>query len=435
MRKFSVFLLFVFMLLAIPFDVAIAGTGHECTWFQLQHDEAEDANWLTDHWRTHYDSIDDKLSCGMHEYPNGTDAGDGCPDGAIVFSFQLGSWYKCDASIEKWSLYNPSDCDDDLQTVVNKYYHRYDNYYRERISGVFSYFYHYGVGESASDICKYPSAKRNDIEKGCVETDGLFSTSVLGESTPYVCWCDEELYENDGPYKCKPKVKYNYKPCSSNADCAGIDKTKRPYLHSIAWHCAYQTANVRVCTATACDDGYEPKNGYCQAKTTTTTTTVPNEKPSGTVTETIPGVITPVKKTCSDPNMDANCECSRVVDTVERGGKCVCNDSNKEIKNGKCEFSEAYLDKLRQDITDKYSKIKSLSSTFEVSKWKNEDGKFNTARLASDSIAGVVLGTVGGVVTAHVVKKNQLKKGFEDLQCHIGGQPVADYGDEFTVGW
>ena len=116
------------------------------------------------------------------------------------------------------------------------------------------------------------------------------------------------------------------------------------------------------------------------------------------------------------------------------GENCVCNDSNKELKNGKCEFSEAYLDKLRQDITDKYSKIKSLSNTFEVSKWKNEDGKFNTARLASDSIAGVVLGTVGGVVTAHVVKKNQLKKGFEDLQCYIGGQSVADWGDGFVVG-
>ncbi|MBQ6735871.1 MAG: hypothetical protein IJQ90_00070, partial [Alphaproteobacteria bacterium] len=126
-------------------------------------------------------------------------------------------------------------------------------------------------------------------------------------------------------------------------------------------------------------------------------------------------------KNCSDKsNMDADCNCKALYTHVGPngfcvcddnnaklvGGECVCNDSNKEIKNGKCEFSEAYLDKLRQDITDKYSKIKSLSSTFEVSKWKNEDGKFNTARLASDSIAGVVLGTVGGVVTAHVVKKN-----------------------------
>lgn len=65
--------------------------------------------------------------------------------------------------------------------------------------------------------------------------------------------------------------------------------------------------------------------------------------------------------------------------------------------------------------------------------WKNDEGKFNTARLASDSIAGVVLGTVGGVVTSTVMKKNQVKKGFENLKCTIGGQDVAEYADVFEV--
>ncbi|MBO4672100.1 MAG: hypothetical protein J5608_00410 [Alphaproteobacteria bacterium] len=75
-----------------------------------------------------------------------------------------------------------------------------------------------------------------------------------------------------------------------------------------------------------------------------------------------------------------------------------------------------------------------LTNKFQGSSvWKNEEGKFNTARLASDSIAGVVLGTVGGVVTSTVIKKNQLKKGFEDLKCTIGGQDVASFGDEFSV--
>ena len=66
--------------------------------------------------------------------------------------------------------------------------------------------------------------------------------------------------------------------------------------------------------------------------------------------------------------------------------------------------------------------------------WKNSEGKFNTARLASDSIAGVVLGTVGGIVTANVVKKSQVKQGFEDMKCSIGGQSVANFGDDFVVG-
>lgn len=81
-----------------------------------------------------------------------------------------------------------------------------------------------------------------------------------------------------------------------------------------------------------------------------------------------------------------------------------------------------------------YSSLSKLQDGLKISEWRNSEGKFNTARLASDSIAGVVLGTVGGIVTSKVVKKNQLKKGFEDLSCNVGGQKIADYGDMFSVG-
>ncbi len=70
----------------------------------------------------------------------------------------------------------------------------------------------------------------------------------------------------------------------------------------------------------------------------------------------------------------------------------------------------------------------------DASVWKTEDGKFNTARLASDSIAAVVLGTAGAVITSNVIKKNQIEDGFEDIQCTIGGQAVAGWHDEFRVG-
>ena len=69
-----------------------------------------------------------------------------------------------------------------------------------------------------------------------------------------------------------------------------------------------------------------------------------------------------------------------------------------------------------------------------VSVWKNSEGKFNTSRLASDLTACVVLGTVGGIVSANIIKKKQVEKGFDALNCTIGGQKVADWGDEFTVG-
>lgn len=75
-----------------------------------------------------------------------------------------------------------------------------------------------------------------------------------------------------------------------------------------------------------------------------------------------------------------------------------------------------------------------IKAGFDVSVWKNAQGEFNTARLASDSIAAVVLGTAGGLITSSVMKKNQVEDGFEDLKCVIGGQPVAGWGDEFRVG-
>ena len=85
-------------------------------------------------------------------------------------------------------------------------------------------------------------------------------------------------------------------------------------------------------------------------------------------------------------------------------------------------------------ISEAVASLDSITSGLEVSKWKDEEGKFNTARLASDSIAGVVLGTAGGLITSSVVKKSQVEDGFEDMSCVIGGQTVANWGDEFTVG-
>lgn len=88
------------------------------------------------------------------------------------------------------------------------------------------------------------------------------------------------------------------------------------------------------------------------------------------------------------------------------------------------------------EINAAKNKISSFFNTAEstASVWKDAEGKFNTARLASDLTAGVVLGTVGGVVSGVVIKKKQVEKGFEALHCTVGGQPIADWGDTFNVG-
>ncbi|MFQ6702602.1 MAG: hypothetical protein ACLRFO_00155 [Alphaproteobacteria bacterium] len=94
------------------------------------------------------------------------------------------------------------------------------------------------------------------------------------------------------------------------------------------------------------------------------------------------------------------------------------------------------ITKLTEGVNDAYSRLVSIHDKFRDKKsvWKDAEGNFNTARLASDSIAGVVLGTAGGLITSHVVKKNQVENGFEDIKCTIGGQNVAEWGDQFRVG-
>ena len=125
--------------------------------------------------------------------------------------------------------------------------------------------------------------------------------------------------------------------------------------------------------------------------------------------------------------------------------KCGCGDKEPDyywnIEQELCVKSEKLINQENANqITAKVSELdanitKGLDGWQKtLSVWKTEEGKFNTARLASDSIAGVVLGTAGGLITSKVVKKNQVKSGFEDIECTVGGQKVADWHDEFTVG-
>lgn len=144
------------------------------------------------------------------------------------------------------------------------------------------------------------------------------------------------------------------------------------------------------CVATECEDGYElarDKNGnsmgWCRKK--------------------------------SDDKNEKS-------DTDENSGN-IAESNNGESESGAA--SATVFDDLDKFISEKF-----VGSSV----WKNDEGNFNTARLVSDSVAGVVLGTVGGVITSHIIKKNQIENGFDDLKCTIGGQTVASYGDEFRVG-
>ncbi len=136
---------------------------------------------------------------------------------------------------------------------------------------------------------------------------------------------------------------------------------------------------------------------------------------------------------CVYPDGYEACKAKSGVADWKNGG-CVCKQSGYIWNGDDCQKSEATI--AAEEIDNVYAEIDTLTAKYatKISKWKDAEGNFNTARLASDSIAGVVLGTVGGVVTSTVIKKNQIEDGFEDLKCAIGGQTVATWGDEFVVG-
>ena len=136
----------------------------------------------------------------------------------------------------------------------------------------------------------------------------------------------------------------------------------------------------------------------------------------------------------------------------EKSGKGACvgkeyenKGKDKDAKKTDDSKNESKKQELKKPVVDA-AKLKAANEAREKlntffkkidsdrSVWKNADGSFNATRLASDLTAGVVLGTVGGVVSGVLIKKSQVEKGFDALNCSINGQKVADWGDEFSVG-
>ena len=102
----------------------------------------------------------------------------------------------------------------------------------------------------------------------------------------------------------------------------------------------------------------------------------------------------------------------------------ICNEYGKEVQ----------LDAATKNAIRKVNEFFGMSNANRTV-WRDTEGKFNATRLASDATAGVVLGTVGGIVSGKVIKKKQLEKGFDVLHCTVGGQKMADYGDTFQVSF
>lgn len=121
----------------------------------------------------------------------------------------------------------------------------------------------------------------------------------------------------------------------------------------------------------------------------------------------------------------------RLYDLLKQTVDTLCVEKDVQSQDDDIEM---LIQVSKNRITTAQERLDGIQSGFKVSVWKDADGGFNTSRLVSDSVAGVVLGTAGGLIISSVVKKNQIKGGFEDIQCTVGGQVVAGWGDEFRVG-
>ncbi|MFQ6777917.1 MAG: hypothetical protein ACLRFI_01300 [Alphaproteobacteria bacterium] len=255
---------------------------------------------------------------------------------------------------------------------------------------------------------------------------------------------------------------------------------------------------VRRCVATKCKNGYEVRDGWCQKKQVNTSKQGNNsgsnestfKQEQSVATVYFPNDISELSDDVSEKissflKQFSKTDIERII--VLGGASCAGTDEhNKELAKERTQAVKDNILQIYNDISvDDYSMaaaddfykndcdeqkaaqyrmvriyvvmkhvdvvsssddensavmlvlhIQNIINEFagERSVWKDAEGNFNTARLVSDSVAGVVLGTAGAVITSKIVKKNQIEQGFEDLKCVVGGQEVAGWGDEFNVG-
>lgn len=275
---------------------------------------------------------------------------------------------------------------------------------------------------------KIGSMTGNDYWEGCKNTYCRgYSGSVPENAIPvmdkseYKCWwwsCVNGFTKQDNKCECIGKNTYVTKDTNNVTICAKCEG-ENTYITRNA-------DNITVCAK--CEAPYILKDGKCIQKPKPVKN--PDPKPDD-----------------NKPNKpevpDNRNQCEKGIEGyVMFEGKCVTIEEKSEIEKQREEARIAKekaekIASLQTSISATVSiseKIESEYSTIKKSAWKNADGEFNTSRLASDSIAGAVLGATGGLITHNVIKKNQIKNGLDDIACFVGDSEVAEFGDEFTVG-
>ncbi len=264
--------------------------------------------------------------------------------------------------------------------------------------------------DSKRCICKDKSLTWNPSKKQCEKKsepvkpgfcdkykqwDKRYACCLAGKDTE---WKGKDL-SNDGTCVCKDGSKWEYNEKTKRGKCVANETPVPPVVEEEGKCDYYIKAGIK------CANGnYYLEEGYQKVKRSD-----------------FEG------KTCDEITQILDNDVNRLINTFKES----CNEKQPDIyvpqpQTGPSEREVEQAQNVLSAFTE--------SAKDEASVWKTSEGKFNTTRLASDITAGVVLGTVGGVVTGNIIKKNQVKKGFEALHCTVGGQKVADWGDEFSVG-
>ncbi len=346
-----------------------------------------------------------------------------------------------------------------------------------------------GQGSWTNGACVCGSAKIWDrVQKKCVENSVEATCRLSGGNwNGTECTCTETGLRQKEPYRdvCECTAGPNY--TWQNGQCRnGQGRTQTEQANAESWDRQAQSANRSTCEASGgtysrrkcsctaentqvvsgkceCNSGYKWKNESskregCEPTDSTLVSQACNAAATKGQAQWHP-YPSPGQCICNESGYVLDVNAGECKPTVERAAcdvltqqnkarwntaqkACVCSQTGYEFDGNSCvETAEGAaarkaneLATAKAKIENVHSKLKKTQDGFKVSAWKNEDGNFNTARLASDSIAGVVVGTAGGLLTSKIVKKNQVEDGFEDIQCTIGGQTVAGWGDEFSVG-
>lgn len=300
-----------------------------------------------------------------------------------------------------------------------------------------------------------PKNAEIDFGAKCEESGGSWSI----DSSSCSCDSNKNLKEQNGVCVCISDD-YTYsesdKKCIKKADNGGgtpgggenpgrVNPTCTERYGCYSLPADKQKACVACCSVSSAIANWNPGTQICECVNKSQTFNPDTKMCSGVVVN--PPVVTEPETYRCDLNKllelrnkySNNSEVVRLIDDLIK--KCNEGISETEYNNLYVNINimitniqNTTISSSNTKISNAVAKLNKIASDFNTSVWKNAEGEFNTSRLISDSVAGVVLGTAGGLITSSVVKKNQVESGFEDIQCTVGGQVVAGWGDQFRVG-